>query len=98
MQAAALLACWSTTFASVEIAHTLADEGLAPRRNYFVVLDELWRALRAGADMVDRIDSLTRLNRRDGVGQAMITHTMSDLDALATESERDVVLSSALVW
>ena len=89
VQAAALLACWSTTFASVEIAHTLADEGLAPRRNYFVVLDELWRALRAGADMVDRIDSLTRLNRRDGVGQAMITHTMSDLDALATESERE---------
>ena len=54
-----------------------------------MVLDELWRALRAGADMVDRIDSLTRLNRRDGVGQAMITHTMSDLDALATESERE---------
>lgn len=89
VQAAALLACWSTTFASVEIAHTLADEGLEPRRNYFVVLNELWRALRAGADMVDRIDSLTRLNRRDGVGQAMITHTMSDLDALPTESERE---------
>lgn len=89
VQAAALLACWSTTFASVEIAHTLADEGLKPRRNYFVVLDELWRALRAGADMVDRIDSLTRLNRRDGVGQAMITHTMSDLDALPTDSERE---------
>lgn len=89
VQAAALLACWTTTFASVEIAHTLADEGLAPRRNYFVVLDELWRALRAGSEMVNRIDALTRLNRQDGVGQAMITHTMSDLEALPTQSERD---------
>ena len=89
VQAAALLACWTSTFASVEVAHALADEGLTERRNYFVALDELWRALRAGADMVDRIDSLTRLNRRDGVGQAMITPTMSDLEALPTASERE---------
>lgn len=87
VQAAALLACWSTTFASVEVSHALADAGLGRRRNYFVALDELWRALRAGADMVDRIDSLTRLNRNDGVSQAMITHTMSDLESLATETE-----------
>lgn len=89
VQAAALMACWSTTFASVELAKALADEGLAPNRHYFIALDELWRALRSGADMVDRIDSLTRLNRNEGVGQAMITHTMSDLEALATEAERE---------
>lgn len=88
VQAAALLACWTTTFASVEVAHALADAGLGPRRNYFVVLDELWRALRAGAEMVNRIDALTRLNRNEGVGQAMITHTMSDLESLPTETER----------
>lgn len=88
IQAASLLACWSTGFATVQVAHTLADAGLEPRRNYFVVMDELWRALRSGEGMVDRVDSLTRLNRTEGVGQAMITHTMSDLEALPTESER----------
>ena len=88
IQAASLLACWSTGFATVQVAHTLADAGLEPRRHYFVVMDELWRALRSGEGMVDRVDSLTRLNRTEGVGQAMITHTMSDLEALPTESER----------
>ncbi|WP_018134020.1 hypothetical protein [Acaricomes phytoseiuli] len=88
VQAAALMSCWGIGFVTVAAAHALADAGLAPRRNFFLVMDELWRALRAGDGMVDFIDSLTRLNRQEGVGQAMITHTMSDLDALPTEHER----------
>ncbi|TCO41073.1 hypothetical protein EV646_116165 [Kribbella antiqua] len=88
LQAAALLACWSTGFAAVNVAQVLADAGLEPRRNYFVVLDELWRALRSGRGIVDRIDALTRLNRQRGVGQAMVSHTMSDLLALPTEEDR----------
>ncbi len=89
LQGAALMACWSTGVASVNIANVLADAGLEPRRLYYVILDELWRALRAGQGMVDRVDGLTRLNRQDGVGQAMCTHTMSDLLALSRQEDRD---------
>lgn len=88
LQAAALLACWSAGFGTVNVANALADAGLEPRRHYFVVLDELWRALRAGRGMVDRVDALTRLNRTRGVGMAMVTHTMSDLLSLASEEDR----------
>jgi hypothetical protein len=88
LQAAVLLACWSYGFATVEIAQTLADAGVAPRRRYQIVMDELWRILRASSGLVERIDSLTRLNRTVGVGQTMITHSMADFNALATESDR----------
>ncbi|CAM3916387.1 ATP/GTP-binding protein [Nocardiopsis rhodophaea] len=88
LQAAALLACWSAGFGTANIANALADAGLEPRRHYFVILDELWRALRAGRGMVDRVDALTRLNRQRGVGMAMISHTMSDLMSLANEEDR----------
>jgi hypothetical protein len=88
LQAAVLLACWSTGFGAVNIANVLADAGLEPRRHYFVVMDELWRALRAGRGMVDRVDALSRLNRQRGVGVAMVSHTMSDLLALPSAEDR----------
>ncbi|UGQ09020.1 type IV secretory system conjugative DNA transfer family protein [Yinghuangia sp. ASG 101] len=88
MQAAALLSCWSYGFGTIACAQALADAGLEPQRRYFVILDELWRVLRAGRGLVDRIDALTRLNRQRGVGMAMITHTMSDLLALPSEEDR----------
>ena len=88
LQAAVLLACWSAGFGTINVAHALADAGLEPRRHYFVILDELWRALRSGKGMVDRVDALTRLNRQRGVGMAMISHTMSDLMSLAHEEDR----------
>jgi hypothetical protein len=88
LQAAILLACWSAGFGTVNVAAALADAELEPRRHYFVILDELWRALRAGRGMVDRVDALTRLNRARGVGLAMISHTMSDLLSLASTEDQ----------
>jgi hypothetical protein len=88
MQAAVLLSCWSQGFGAVEAAHTLADEGLGPRRFFYAVLDELWRVLRTGAGLVDRVDELTRLNRPLAMGTCYVTHTMSDLQALANPEDR----------
>jgi hypothetical protein len=88
LQAAALLACWSEGFANVNVSHTLADYGLEPRTRFFVVLDELWRALRSAGGMVDRIDGLTRLNRSYGTGMVMATHTVADLEALPNIEDR----------
>lgn len=88
LQAAVLLASWSYGFATVEVSQVLADAGLAPRARYMLVMDELWRILRTSPGMVERVDSLTRLNRTVGIGQMMITHTISDFTALASEADR----------
>jgi type IV secretory pathway VirB4 component len=88
LQAAALLACWSEGFANMNISHTLADHGLRKRQHYIVILDELWRALRSGGGMVDRVDSLTRLNRSYGTSMIMATHTVQDLEALPNIEDR----------
>ena len=88
LQAATLLACWSAGFGAINVANELADAGLEPRRHRLVVLDELWRALRVGRGMVDRVDVLTRLNRQRGVGVAMVSHTMGDLMSLKDEEDR----------
>ena len=51
-------------------------------------MDELWRALRGAPGLVEHADSLTRLNRAKGMAHIMITHSLADLDALATEEDR----------
>ena len=88
LQAAVLLACWAEGFAGIEAAQALAEAGTGPEVHRFVVIDELWRVLQAAKGMVARVDALTRLNRTRGVGQALITHTLSDMLALADEEDR----------
>ncbi|MCA2211841.1 ATP/GTP-binding protein [Jidongwangia harbinensis] len=88
LTAAAMLAAWSDGLGTVAASHALADAGLAPRRWFFTVLDELWRPLRAASGIVDRIDALTRLNRSLGLGDAKITHTLKDAEALGTEADK----------
>lgn len=88
LRAAALTLCWSLGFGEVEIANALAAAGLAKQRQWHIVLDELWRALRAAEGMADLVDSLTRLSRDKGVAITFASHTMDDLEALPTEGDR----------
>jgi hypothetical protein len=85
---AAMLCTWSYGFGMVDAAAALADQHAAPRRSYMGVMDELWRALRGAPGLVEHADSLTRLNRAKGMSSIMITHSLADLDALATEEDR----------
>jgi hypothetical protein len=85
---AAMLCTWSYGFGCVDAASALAELGAGPRRSYLAVMDELWRALHGAPGLVAHADSLTRLNRSKGMASIMITHSLADLDALATEEDR----------
>ncbi len=87
--AAALMTCWGVGFSAVHTRVALGQAGVLPMRYYLVILDELWRVLSAGhSGMVDRVNSLTRLNRQWGTGLVMITHTIKDLLSVAREHEQ----------
>lgn len=86
--AAMLLSTWSYGFAMLDAANLLADAGAAPKRNWMTVLDEMWRVLRAGSGLIDKVDSLTRLNRQLGTGVAYVTHNLADLETMPDESDR----------
>lgn len=86
--AAAMLATWSYGYATVDGRSALAEAGLRRRQRTFMVLDELWRALRGASGLVEHADALTRLNRARGIGHMMLSHSLADLDALPTEEDR----------
>ena len=88
LTAAVMLAAWADAFGAMEAAAALADAGHAPLRTFLVVLDEMWRALRLGAGLPDRMDAITRINRTLGLGQLMLTHTLADLESMASEADQ----------
>ena len=85
---AAMLCTWAYGYAVADAAAALGELGIAARRPYLAVMDELWRALRGAPGLVEYADSLTRLNRAKGMASIMVTHSLADLDALATEEDR----------
>lgn len=101
LQAGVQLVCWSYGSTAVSSAKALADAGLGPRRTYVLVMDELWRALRAAAFMVDRVDEITRLNRTLNLAQILCTHGMDDLkvhDEEATAKAWGFISRSEMVY
>jgi hypothetical protein len=85
---AAMLCTWAYGFAVADATAVLSGLGLTPRRSYMAVMDEMWRSLRGAPGLVEHADTLTRLNRAKGMASIMITHSLADLDALATEEDR----------
>lgn len=88
VKAAVMLATWSEGYGAVEAANALAEAGRAPQRHYLMVMDEMWEPLRIeGAGLVDQLDALTRLNRQDGVANIFITHSLKDMESMASEAD-----------
>lgn len=85
---AAMLCTWANGFAVADAALLAAEASGTPGRSYLAVLDEMWRALRGAPGLVEHADMLTRLNRAKRMSSIFITHSLDDLDALATEEDR----------
>lgn len=101
LRAAVQLACWSYGQAISSCAKVLAEEDLEPERHHMMVMDELWQILEAWDGSVYRINAITKINRTEGLGQIMITHSMKDLElstAERTKIARGFVERSALLY
>jgi hypothetical protein len=85
--AAGMLCSWAWSSALIDGAAGV-DASAGPRRNVAVVQDELWRVLRAAPGLVERSDRITRLNRHRGVISFQVTHSLDDLEALPSETDR----------
>ncbi len=88
LMAAAMLATWSYGHATIEAALALSRADARRPRQFVAVLDEMWRALRGSAALVEQADALTRVYRHKSVAHLMLTHSLDDLAAVDTDGER----------
>ncbi|HTK62692.1 MAG TPA: hypothetical protein VL595_09950 [Pseudonocardia sp.] len=84
--AAGMLCSWAWSSSLIDGAAGARASGRL--RNVAVVQDELWRVLRAAPGLVERSDRITRLNRHRGVISFQVTHSLDDLEALPSETDR----------
>ena len=86
---AAMLCTWSYGFGCVDAA-SRAGRPRVPGRAAptWASWTNCGAPCAARPGLVEHADSLTRLNRARGMASIMITHSLADLDALATEEDR----------
>lgn len=88
LMAASMLATWSYGHAMIEASLALSRVGGGPPRQFLAVLDEMWRALRGSSALVEQADALTRVYRHKSVAHLMLTHSLDDLAAVGTDTDR----------
>ncbi|UQX05425.1 ATP-binding protein [Streptomyces sp. RerS4] len=81
---AGMIATWAYTYSSIDSARSI---GLMDRK-LVLPMDEMWRALRSGPGLVDAMDAISRLNRTTDDVTLYVTHSLLDVEALPTETDR----------
>ncbi|MFD3484974.1 ATP-binding protein [Streptomyces sp. NPDC058665] len=81
---AGMIATWAYTYSAIDSARSI---GLMDRK-LVLPMDEMWRALRSGPGLVDAMDAISRLNRTTDDVTLYVTHSLLDVEALPTETDR----------
>ncbi|MEU6965104.1 ATP-binding protein [Streptomyces chrestomyceticus] len=81
---AGMIATWAYTYSAIDSARSI---GLMDR-SLVLPMDEMWRALRSGPGLVDAMDGISRLNRTTNDVTVYVTHSLLDVEALPTETDR----------
>jgi hypothetical protein len=79
-----MIATWAYTYSSIDSARSI---GMMDRK-LVLPMDEMWRALRSGPGLVDAMDAISRLNRTTDDVTIYVTHSLLDVEALPTETDR----------